>query len=178
MRTLGARLGVQAPSLYAHISGLDEVLRLVHAHINSGIDTSALVDSRDPADLRQFAHEYRNAYREHPVAATIVVSRSINLDYALRIYGAIAHFLSSYGLPAHHVMPVMALFDSLVLGSAVEPFSEGFIGPASSYQLDHPALAEALHSVERNTIDDIGFELGLDAFMALINELSTLQRKN
>lgn len=173
MRSLGSRLGVQAPSLYAHISGIDEVIDLVHARINDDIDISILTGSHDSRDLRAFAHAYRDAYRAHPVAATIIVSRTINQDHALRIYEEIARFLTDYGLPPVVIMPVMALFDSLILGSAVEPFAEGFDTRNTAQFGAHPALAAALKASDHRHIDDFGFDLGLDAFFAQLNLLAT-----
>jgi len=165
MRALARRLGIQAPSLYAHVEGIDQVITLVHARINSTIDVSVLAGSADLADLATFAHAYRDAYRAHPVAAVIITSRSINLDHALDIYEPIANFLLRYGIEPGMVMPLMAMLDNIVLGSAVEPFADGFIGPARHYRVKHPALAEALRNSIRKNIDDVGFHLGLEAFI-------------
>lgn len=168
MRALGRRLGVQAPSLYAHIQGLDEVIDLVHELINSTIDVSMLEESTSIDDLAAFCHSYRNAYRQHPTAAVIITSRAINLDHALDVYEPVAAFLLRYGVPAPDVMPIMAMLDNIVLGSAVEPFAAGFVGPARNYQRAHPALAHALRSTLRRSIDDIGFEMSLTAFLATV----------
>ena len=165
MRVLAARLGVQAPSLYAHVSGIDDVITLVHRRINAGIDTSVLAASEDLGDLRIMARSYLNCYRNHHVAATIIVSRAINEDYAL------AAFFERFGVPAPSIMPVMALLDSLVLGSAVEPFSAGFIGSAQSYDAQFPAIGRALRSSPRKHIDESGFELGMTALCAMIEQM-------
>lgn len=168
MRLLASRLGVQAPSLYAHVSGIEEVLALVHKRINASIDTRVLQGSEDLEDLRTMARSYRESYRSHHVAATIIVSRAINEDYALVIYEPIAAFLERVGVPAASVMPIMALLDYLVLGSAVEPFSAGFIGSAKSYDANYPALGRALRGSPRRRIDESGFELGMTALCATI----------
>jgi AcrR family transcriptional regulator len=168
MRSLAARLGIQAPSLYAHVSGMDEIRDLVHALINSTIDVSGLDGSTDLDDLADLGRRYREAYRAHRVAASMIVSRSINRDHALRIYEPIAAFLSRYGVPAERVMPLMALFDNLVLGSAVEPFSAGFTGPARDYRASYPALADALGCIARDRVDDEAFETGMAAFLGLL----------
>ncbi|CAB4861900.1 MAG: TetR/AcrR family transcriptional regulator [Actinobacteria bacterium] len=171
MRRLAARLGVQAPSLYAHVTGIDDVIALVHQRINAGIDTSVLSDSVDLDDLRTMARSYLDGYRCHRVAATIIVSRAINEDYALAIYEPIAAFLERVGLPAASVMPIMALLDYLVLGSAVEPFSAGFVGTAKSYDAAYPALGRALRGSPRRRIDESGFELGMTALCATIEAM-------
>lgn len=171
MRLLAARLGVQAPSLYAHVSGFDDVITLVHKRINASIDTAVLNGSRDLADLRAMACSYLECYRSHRVAATIIVSRAINEDCALAIYEPIAAFLERVGVPSSSVMPIMALLDYLVLGSAVEPFSAGFIGTAKSYDADYPALGRALRGSPRRSIDESGFELGMTALCATIESV-------
>ncbi len=168
MRSLASRLGIQAPSLYAHVSGMSEIHDLVHALINSTIDVSVLEGSMDPDDLAVFGRRYREAYRTHRVAASMIVSRSVNRDHALRIYEPIAAFFTRYGVSTERVMPLMALFDNLVLGSAVEPFSAGFTSPARDYRASFPALSDALGCIARNRVDDEAFETGMAAFLGLL----------
>ena len=173
MRSLAARLGVQAPSLYAHVSGMDEIHELVHSRINAAIDVSVVWESDDLAHLAELGRRYRAAYRAHPIAASIIITRSVNRDHALRVYEAIADFLLRFGVPADQVMPIMAVFDTLVLGSAVEPFSAGFTGELVDYRHRYPGLARALGSVDRRGIDDAGFEIGLASFLDLVRSLAT-----
>lgn len=174
-RSLASRLGVQAPSLYAHVSGMEEILDLVHHHINSLIDIEILVGGAEESDFRETCHRYRKAYRAHSVAATIIASRAINRDHALRVYEPLAAYLLAQQVPAALVMPVMAVLDNLIMGSAVEPFAEAFVGESGEYQPAHPALAVALEATNRAAIDDVGFDIGLDAICRVISELSTLR---
>jgi AcrR family transcriptional regulator len=176
MRSLAARLGVQAPSLYAHVSGMDEIHDLVHARINSTIDVSVVEGSVDLADLAELGRRYRRAYRSHRVAASIIVSRSVNRDHALRVYEAIASFLTRCGVPQVHVMPLMALFDNLVLGSAVEPFEAAFTGVSDDYVLHHPCLARALEAADRADVDDVAFEWGMSAYVELVRSVAAIPR--
>jgi AcrR family transcriptional regulator len=176
MRSLAARLGVQAPSLYAHVSGMDEIHDLVHALINSTIDASIVNGSLDPDDLAELGRRYRRAYRSHRVAASIIVSRSINRDHALRVYEAIASFLTRYGVPRERVMVLVALFDNLVLGSAVEPFEAGFTGTTADYAARYPALAGALAAVDRETVDDVAFEWGMSTYLDLVRAAAATPR--
>jgi AcrR family transcriptional regulator len=175
-RSLAKKLGVSAPSLYSHVSGMEEIIDLVHRHINSLIGIEVLVGSTHEADFREACHRYRQAYRAHPVAATIIASRAINRDHALKIYEPFAAYLLDRGVPAELVMPVMAMLDNLILGSAVEPFAEAFIGQSADYRPVHPALAVALETTNRSAIDDIGFEIGLDAICRIVTELAATPR--
>ncbi|MEI6361971.1 MAG: TetR/AcrR family transcriptional regulator C-terminal domain-containing protein [Actinomycetes bacterium] len=172
MRTLAEELSVQAPSLYAHVSGISDILDLVHARINAGIDLASL-DHPDPlVGLREFAHLYRSAYQSHQVAATIIITRSFNGDHALAVYEAVATCLRRAGVPVANVMPTMSFLDSLVLGSAIEPFAAGFTDKGGDYARDYPSLAVALRSRRRKHIDDDGFTLGLDAFIDVVSAMS------
>ncbi|MCF8526354.1 MAG: hypothetical protein K9G24_04665 [Candidatus Nanopelagicales bacterium] len=169
VRVLAQRLGVQAPSLYAHVSGIDEVIDLVHQRINETIDTSVIADAEDLEALRAFGRLYYRAYRQHPAAAALITNRGTNQEHALDIYEAIAAFLLRAGAQPEDVLPIMAMLDAVILGSAVEPFAAGFPGPARGYQHQHPSLAVTLRAIRRQTIDTTGFEWGLSAVIDAIS---------
>jgi len=168
VRAIAARLGVKAPSLYAHVTGIDEVIEIIHSHINATIDLTILEDSLDLKDLQQFIINYRNAYRAHPVAASVITRRGINTDHALTVYEAVASFLLRVRVPQAQVMPLMALLDNLVLGSAVEPFAGSFHQPLRSYKKNYPAISASLSASKIKKIDDLGFDLGVSAFLELV----------
>ena len=171
-RSLAKKLGVRAPSLYAHVAGMEEIVNLVHESINATIDMSPLIGSASEENFREVCHRYRNAYRAHRVASTIIASRSVNREHALRIYEPLASYLVARGIDDKLVMPVMAMLDNLIMGSSVQPFAEGFIGDSSEYLPDNPALAAGLNASKRSDIDDVGFDIGLDAVCRIIDELS------
>jgi AcrR family transcriptional regulator len=171
-RSLAKKLGVRAPSLYAHVAGMEEILDLVHESINATIDVEPLIGSSDEADFREVCHRYRNAYRAHRVASTIIASRSINREHALRVYEPLASYLMARGIDDTLVLPVMAMLDNLIMGSSVQPFAEGFIGDSREYLPHNPSLAAGLKSTNRSDIDDVGFAIGLDAVCRIIDELS------
>lgn len=170
-RSLAKKLGVSAPSLYAHVAGMEEIMNLVHESINATIDMTPLIGSDREEDFREVCHRYRNAYRAHRVASTIIASRSINREHALRVYEPLAAYLVARGVEDKLVMPVMAMLDNLIMGSSVQPYAEGFIGDSSEYLPDNPALAAGLQATNRADIDDVGFAIGLDAACRIIDEL-------
>ena len=172
-RSLAKKLGVSAPSLYAHVAGMEEILNLVHESINATIDMTPLIGSDREEDFREVCHRYRNAYRAHRVASTIIASRSVNREHALRVYEPLAAYLVARGIEHKLVMPVMATLDNLIMGSSVQPFAEGFVGDSSEYLPGNPALAAGLESTTRSDIDDVGFAIGLDAVCRIIDELSS-----
>ena len=175
MRALAERLGVRAPSLYAHVAGLDEVIGLVHAELNGLVDPRLAPDPTQDraaveASLRHYLRSYREAYRSHPVAAALIMSRDVNADHALQVYEPIAAALLGLGVEPARVMPLMAFLDAIVLGSAAEPFAAGFARRPAEYAPAYPALAAALAATDRPRIDDAGFALGLDAFFRAVRE--------
>lgn len=172
MRSLGDELGVRAPSLYAHVSGIDDVIDLVHERINASIDLSVLADPDPFEGLRRFAHLYRAAYGRHRTAATIIITRSVNAAHALAVYEAVAACLMRACVPPDRVMSCMAMIDTLTLGSAIEPFTDAFVGPVSAYGEHYPALASALRACDRRHVDDLGFALGLDALIDSVRSLA------
>jgi AcrR family transcriptional regulator len=172
MRALARELGVQAPSLYAHVTGIADVFELVHARINASIDLTVLDDPDPLRGLRAFAVLYREAYRRHVVAATVIITRSINANHALTVYEAAAACLLRAGVPVERIMSCLALLDTLALGSAIEPFAAGFVGASSSYRPGFPTLADALRHSRRRHLDDDGFTLGLDTYIDLVSSLA------
>ena len=56
-----------------------------------------------------------------------------------------------------------------MLGSAIETFGAGFDLPPEEYEPDYPHLAAALRETSGDDIDDLGFELGLEAVIAWIS---------
>ena len=59
MRNLARERKVQAPSLYHHVTGQDEIIDLVHELVDSEIDTAVLADPDWRYALQTFARSYR-----------------------------------------------------------------------------------------------------------------------
>ncbi|WP_084481196.1 TetR/AcrR family transcriptional regulator [Ruania albidiflava] len=78
MRALATRLGVQAASLYHHVAGRDELLRLVADSVaqTALARVSATPDWR--ALARGLADGMRSVLREHPGAAQIVAVQEVS----------------------------------------------------------------------------------------------------
>jgi AcrR family transcriptional regulator len=167
MRRLAARLGVKAASLYHHVQGHDDLIDAMHEEINRDIDTS-LLDDRTPAGLTAFSHSYRDAYLRHPDAVDLVSRRSVTAPKALEVYDAIAAHLTARGLAASDLMPVLAVLDFVVLGSAGETLAADFHRDPDSYTAHHPHLAAALRAADPATVDDTAFEIALESCLASI----------
>ncbi len=161
MRALAGALDVQAPSLYAHITGIDDVLALVHERINASIDLSRPRRRRirstgcgsSPTTTGTATGGTWSPRRSSSPARSTPTTPSV-------VYEPIAACLDTCGVPIERVMPCMAMLDNVVLGSAIEPFAAAFVGRSSTYRRTYPSLAEALRNSRRRHIDDEGFELG------------------
>ncbi|GAA4989718.1 TetR/AcrR family transcriptional regulator C-terminal domain-containing protein [Kineococcus glutinatus] len=160
MRALADRLGVRAPSLYAHVPSQDGILDAVHELINAEIDLAPLAG----ADLRQgltaCARSYRAAYLRHPHATAMLVRRPLGTESSLRVYDTLLAALRRHGLSAAEALRSVVVLDFLVLGSVLESFIGGF-ADAATYAGRYPALAEVLAGCDRGAVDEEGFEAGL-----------------
>jgi AcrR family transcriptional regulator len=165
MRRLAERLGVQNPSLYNHVASRDDLLDEVTAIINEQIDVDALQEPDWRAGLAAFARSYRRAFSRHPDVVATIMRRPVNTDIALRAYDRIFERLLGAGWDPPVAGSIVAAVDYLVLGSAIETFAAGFDRPPEAYAPDYPHLARALGGSDRDSLDDQGFELGLQALL-------------
>jgi AcrR family transcriptional regulator len=165
MRNIAARLGVQSPSLYNHVASKEEILDAVTELIDREIDNSPLADPDLRRGLAGFARSYRQAFRQHPEALAVIARRAVETDVALAGYDTTIGTLQRAGWNPAAALEVMAALEYLVLGSALVPFTRGFIRPAAEYADRYPALARSLSDAELDAVDDRGFELALGLFL-------------
>ncbi|MCX4745218.1 TetR/AcrR family transcriptional regulator C-terminal domain-containing protein [Kitasatospora sp. NBC_01287] len=190
MRALAERLGVKAASLYNHVAGKDELLDALAELVNAEIDhaplrpagtgaapgggsgaPSAAVPGASPAGdwrtaVAEYARGYRRVFLRHPNTIALFARRRVEADRQLLGYDALLAALRRAGFQPADAAEAAAALDYLVLGSALETFTEGFARPAEEYRPRYPDLAEALSaSAARGGgpggLDDRGFELAL-----------------
>ncbi|MBE2317183.1 TetR/AcrR family transcriptional regulator C-terminal domain-containing protein [Solirubrobacter sp. CPCC 204708] len=172
-RKLAKRLGVEGPSLYNHIANRDDLLDEMHGIVDETVDPSALDHEDWRVGLVEFARSYRRAFSVRPELVAIIASRPVRHTVALRAYDDMFARFARFGWEPRYAATVMAAIDYLVLGSAIETFKGGFDRPAADYEDDFPHLAAALHATEGGDIDDLGFELGLQALIAKVEADTT-----
>jgi AcrR family transcriptional regulator len=175
LRNLAKRLGVSAPSLYSHVDGLDGVLDLIHARVNSEVDKGLLDNPDWRTGFADFARSYRNAYRKHPAAAGLIIGRA-NEESALDAYSRIAGKLRDVGVPGPEIMPLMVPFDHLILGSTIIPFATIFPPQARIRARGFTPLAEAIKESEKRHVDDRGFDIGLESWLDAVATITEQQR--
>jgi AcrR family transcriptional regulator len=166
VRRLAGRLGVQSPSLYNHVASKDEILDAVVELIDEEIDTACLDDPDWRRGVTAFARSYRRAFRAHPEALALIARAAVETDPALRAYDAALGALLRAGWSPEQALQLLASIEYLVLGSALVPFTNGFVRPPSEYAERYPSLAAALAGAgDIGTVDDVGFERGLAALL-------------
>ncbi|GAB2721005.1 TetR/AcrR family transcriptional regulator C-terminal domain-containing protein [Kitasatospora kifunensis] len=141
----------------------------------------ALAGGADPgtggdwrAQIAEYARGYRRVFLRHPNTIALLARRRVEAERQLLGYDALLAALRRAGLGAADAAEAAAALDYLVLGSALETFTEGFARPAEEYRGQYPDLAEALTaSAARGGgpggLDERGFELAL---RLLLNGLS------
>ncbi len=98
MRRLGAELGVEAMSMYKHVSNKDALLDGIVELLWSEVAQS-VPDKRDWEPLlRSFAHAVRAMLHRHPLAAPLVFNRAVLPPHLLETFAALLDSLRQAGL--------------------------------------------------------------------------------
>lgn len=161
MRPLAARLGVRAPSLYHHVTGLDEVIGLMHDLVDTEIDLTTLDDRDWQRGLRAFAHSFRDAFRAHPHMMPLVSDRPLVSRIALGVYEALAVALRRIGCPPARVGHYMALLDNAMVGAVLNDFTIGITLPVDVDIAEFPELKRVLRSRNLLRLNDDAFDASI-----------------
>ena len=168
-RRLAKRLGVEGPSLYNHVANRDDLLDEMTAMINERIDASGLDHPDWRVGIANYARSYRRAFSVRPQLVATIASRPVRSRVSLGGYDQTFAAFASLGWDRRTAASVLAAIDFLVLGSAIETFRTGFDRPPEEYAEEYPHLAAALRETSEDDIDDLGFELGLEAVIAWVS---------
>ncbi|KAA5837208.1 TetR/AcrR family transcriptional regulator C-terminal domain-containing protein [Saccharopolyspora hirsuta] len=173
MRRLGAELGVEAMTLYHHVSNKEALLDgLVEQLLAEAVAPRSSSGSWQ-ADLRNYAHALREALLAHPNAIPLVASRpavtSRNLEIMERELGA----LHAAGFPLEVGLDVLFSLAGFVLGQVVTATGPGQADAAEQVRnlsdVD-PAEFPLLTAAAARASDRAGarsrFDFALDAMIA------------
>ena len=135
MQDLASRLGIKSPSLYNHISGLDDIRRqltkeVLHRMENT-IRDSAVGRSGENA-LREMALAYRKSAKIHPELYKAFASsrqpRDPEIEAAIQsLVGVLFRVLEGYGLNPEQEVHFIRIFHSGIHGF-VSLEAAGFFG--------------------------------------------------
>ncbi|AGI91792.1 MULTISPECIES: TetR/AcrR family transcriptional regulator [Streptomyces] len=113
------RLGVKGPSLYAYVSGRDEIVDGLHALIVAEMD---LADATGPWTevIDRWARSYRAAFAAHPRAVPLIAARPVRVPAALEAYARAFEALRAAGWPEERLLPVVRSVEYFLTGSALD----------------------------------------------------------
>ncbi|CAM5518168.1 MULTISPECIES: TetR/AcrR family transcriptional regulator [Streptomyces] len=113
------RLGVKGPSLYAYVSGRDEIVDGLHALIVAEME---LADATGPwtGVIDRWARSYRAAFAAHPRAVPLIASRPVRVPAALEAYARAFDALRAAGWPEERLLPVVRSVEYFLIGSALD----------------------------------------------------------
>ncbi len=124
MRELGQDLGVEAMSLYRYVSGREDLLEAVVAHLLDGLqhEIDGELAETWQGYLQTLAHQVRRVAVEHPAAFPLIATRHPATPWLrppLRSPELVEDFLatlSSHGFTDHQVVNAYRAFTSFLLG--------------------------------------------------------------
>ncbi len=166
MRRLGKELGVEAMSLYHHVTSkqdlLDGVVDLVietielpHPHLHWAGWT------------RQFTRAYRRVALEHPHVFRLIALRPLTTAQALRPVEMALEVLRRAGFDGRHALAAFQTLANYTSGFALEEIAaaggEGSPTIANLDAAEFPRLHELAHRPMKR---DVAFERGLDIIVA------------
>ena len=127
MRRLARELGVEAASLYHHVTGKDEILDGLVDMVSAEVEVPSRTDGWRPP-IRQRAHNTRTILRRHPWAVALMASRTTPGPATLRLLEAgIGYFRSdgfSVEAAAHSISTVDSYVHGFVLQEVNLPFRD------------------------------------------------------
>jgi AcrR family transcriptional regulator len=178
MASVGARLGVEAMSLYRHIGNKEEMLDGLVDRVFAEIEVPA-----DAGDWREALHRRANAVRDalrrHPWAIGLMESRAQPGPATLGHHDAMLALLFAAGFDGRRAVRVYNLLDSYIYGFALQEATLPFSSPDEMEALSEQmlaAMADAYPHLARVQRELVGhgfvyadeFEAGLDIILGAL----------
>lgn len=178
MRKIGTQLGVEAMSLYRHVTSKDDLLNglvdLVFAEVE--VDEPATAEWRTA--MRRRAHSQRAAMRRHRWAIGLMEGRMQPGPASLRVHNATLGILREAGFPFRTAVHASSVLDAYVYGFALQERdlpaqADGATADAMRAQARHvPEMREYPYLVEAMAeFADGGYDYDYDAEFAFGLEL-------
>jgi AcrR family transcriptional regulator len=180
MANVGARLGVEAMSLYRHIGNKEEMLDGLVDRVFSEIEVPH--DPRDWKDaMRRRALSVHDALRRHPWAIGLMESRAQPGPATLAHHDAMVGILLGVGFTGREATRIYNLLDSYIYGFALQEATLPFASPEEMAEVSEQMLAAVadaypnLAAVQRELVGSVfnyadEFEAGLDIIMGALPE--------
>ncbi|HJV68006.1 TetR/AcrR family transcriptional regulator [Ideonella sp.] len=175
MRSLGARLGVEAMAIYHHYPSKGHVLDAVMDHL--------LADWRWPPSgsatalerLRRAMHGYRGIALAHPHAFPLLVGRRFNSPGVFAVYERLLQLFAELGLDAAATARWFRTLGYFVSGAGMADIASREIEPdATSLRLQHapqsvtlPHVAAVAPHLRVDQLDAV-FDFGLETLLSAL----------
>ena len=182
MRNLGRTLGVEAMSLYNHVSNKDDILAGLCDLVLAEIEPPAPDGDWDAA-LRASAVSAHDALRRHPWACSLLMSGDRVLTARLRYMDALLERLRKAGFSADTTYHAYHVLDAHIFGFSLWQAGHAFKAEdlqdlaatfLEKFPLDdYPYVAEHVeqHLTEGPLHDVSAFEFGLDLILDGLRKL-------
>lgn len=184
MRRLGAELGVEAMSLYKHVTNKEEVLDGIIELVVGDIETPrAGADWKEA--MRRRAISAREVLGRHSWAIGLLEGRGSKGPMALRYLDAVLGNLRSAGFSMENAVHAFWLLDSFVYGHVIQETSLPIGSPEESTEAtasileqvtmdEYPHLVEiGEHALRSAYSYDSEFEFGLDLILDALDRTAT-----
>ena len=160
MRRLGTALGVEAMSLYNHISNKDALLDGIHERILLSLDPPTSARSWQ-AFARHQAHALHAALLAHPNAIPLFATRPAATPAAVERLGRYLDVLMLAGFKPQHALSLVQLVSQLVVGHAMWTTSV----EVALVDESAPPRVKQVERVLEKWNPDRELELGIDALL-------------
>ena len=122
MRRLAADLGVEAPSIYAHVRDKDELVDRVLDSVLDGVTAPELRPDARSALIEGF-EAYRRSLLAHPSIVLLMTERARTTAAQLRLAGRAIELLESAGLSTRQAVDAQITLVAFVLGFVLQEVS-------------------------------------------------------
>jgi AcrR family transcriptional regulator len=173
MAEVARALGVRPSSLYNHLTGREQIVEAMRTLvIEEPFEMPEVGD--DPQErVRMIMRRYRESFARHPRLIPLLTSYTVSAPAVMRWYEELADQLAALGLQPDRLLEVITVFDSLVLGAALDLAAPEEVWDRAATENSALAAAIAASPVGRERADR-AFELGLDLLLEGLRALHGL----
>lgn len=161
-------LGVSPPSLYNHVSGLDEIVELVRERIHVQEGPKIDPDWSWQHVVRHVAEHDRASIGEHPWTVADLMISTVTADEALGSVRTFARVLEDAGFESEDVLAIIGAVDLLTAGGALDLNAPERVYPYEA-ELADDAFGRALRATPKGRERaDFVFGFAIDALIAAL----------
>jgi len=161
-------LNVSPPSLYNHVSGLDEIIELVRERIH--IEQGPRIDPDDTWQdvIRHVAQHDRDSIGKHPWAVADIMISTVQAGAPIDSVRTFARVLEDAGFEPEDVLGVIGAVDLLTAGGALDVNAPEYVYPVD-VMLEENALGRALRAAPKGRERaDFVFHFAVEALIAAL----------